>query len=425
MKKLKLFSMIALAAMFVACGGKDTKVKFTSAAEAVVAVGGELNFAVTVKVEDASGDTKFAFQGLPDWVNKTEGDNRVTLTGTAPSEADTYTVTVKATNNKVTATQTLTIKVGGGVSTGDGDGTQEKPYNVAQTIGFYTAGTQGDKDNVWVGGYIVGGVANTLAGGAGAITAASDIVWGAEGVRPAAVVIADSPDETDWTKVVIVKLTGEQDDPDTEQDETFTCPADYSPMLNLNNKPCNIGEYLKVKGVMYRYFAQPAVREVSDFVFTEQDCGDAIVGTLVTTDIISNAIPDGWTYITNNPEYPDPAFYTGGSLKVNFENIGLQSPSFEPQSSCKVYVDVATLNANTKTAAASEDVFTITGLSSTDEVIVTGTIQNPIAATGGQYSVTLTGEGICKVKVLMTGYPVIGTTYYNVSLKSVTVAQVQ
>ena len=97
---------------------------------------------------------------------------------------------------------------------------------------------------------------------------------------------------------------------------------------------------------------------------------------------INKAIPTGWTYISNNPEtYPDPAFYSVGSLKLNFAGMGIQSPAFG--SSAKTVKLVGTLNTNTKTEGdattiAVEDMsgtilaskmFSATGLTTFDETL--------------------------------------------------------
>ena len=97
---------------------------------------------------------------------------------------------------------------------------------------------------------------------------------------------------------------------------------------------------------------------------------------------ISKAIPTGWTYISNNPEtYPDPAFYSAGPLKLNFANMGIQSPVFG--ASAKTVKVTGTLNTNTKTEGdattlAVEDLsgnvlasyaFSATGLTTFDQTL--------------------------------------------------------
>ena len=43
----------------------------------------------------------------------------------------------------------------------------------------------------------------------------------------------------------------------------------------------------------------------------------------LTISLTTKEIPNGWVYQTNNPQYPDPDFYTATGLKFNFVNIGL------------------------------------------------------------------------------------------------------
>lgn len=134
----------------------------------------------------------------------------------------------------------------------------------------------------------------------------------------------------------------------------------------------------------------------------------------------SKTMPTGWTYISNNPtKYPNPSWYSTG-LKFNYENMGVQSPAFEASTtSVKVEINVV-LNANSKTSAASENAFTITGFNAADEEVNVATIANTDVISGTN-EVTLTGAGITYVKVIMTGYPYNGTQYCNVNLSEVAI----
>lgn len=141
-----------------------------------------------------------------------------------------------------------------------------------------------------------------------------------------------------------------------------------------------------------------------------------IVGTF------NGSIPTGWTYITNNPTYPDPSFYTTAGLeglKMNFENQGVCSPAFNAENAVTVILNVNALNQNTKTGT-STDAFTVYGLNSDSVPMDTKTIGNT-ALKVGDNTVYLTGTGISIVKIIMTGYPNDGTKYCNVNLKSVTI----
>lgn len=134
---------------------------------------------------------------------------------------------------------------------------------------------------------------------------------------------------------------------------------------------------------------------------------------LVEGVIADKTLPTGWTYITNNDQYPDAAFYSDGGLKLNFEGQGILSPAFEAQSAVKVSLTINALNENTKTAT-SEDVFTYYGLNASGETVATTAVKDANANVA-----TITGEGIVQVKVIMTGYPHNGNKYCNVNLGGV------
>lgn len=130
-----------------------------------------------------------------------------------------------------------------------------------------------------------------------------------------------------------------------------------------------------------------------------------------------------WTYISNNPtDFPNPGFYgTAGKqgLKVNFENMGVKSGTFEAQNKVVVNVNIYALNPNTKTSS-STDFFTIKGYNAAGEVVATAKL-NSVAV--GDNAVTLEGLGIVCIDVVMTGYPTIDGTAQNVNLGGVTVSK--
>lgn len=128
----------------------------------------------------------------------------------------------------------------------------------------------------------------------------------------------------------------------------------------------------------------------------------------------------GWTYITNNPQYPDAGWYSDGGLKFNFEGQGVLSPVFSGGKSHTVTLKVNALNENTKTAAASEDTFTVYGLDSAGAEVAHAGVKVTAA---GDVAVTISGSAnIAQVKVIFSGYPNNGSKYCNVSLGGVTVA---
>lgn len=126
--------------------------------------------------------------------------------------------------------------------------------------------------------------------------------------------------------------------------------------------------------------------------------GDAIV----SYEIANKAIPAGLTYISNNPaSYPDPNFYADGGLKMNYVNMGVQTAAFEAQSKVVVTLTINALNDNQKTDGG-KDAFTVYGLDANGNVVAEAGLENVVK---GENSVTLTGEGIVSIKVVMTDYP--------------------
>ncbi len=129
--------------------------------------------------------------------------------------------------------------------------------------------------------------------------------------------------------------------------------------------------------------------------------------------IIENkTLPSNLSYVTNSDKYPNPAFYSNGGLKLNFEGQGVITNKFAPQTSLKVSLNILALNDNTKTAA-SDDVFTIYALNDKGDVVTKATLKE--VKVGADNTVTVAGEGIVQIKVIMTGYPKSGTTCKNVS----------
>ena len=60
-----------------------------------------------------------------------------------------------------------------------------------------------------------------------------------------------------------------------------------------------------------------------------------------------SAIPGGWTYITNNVQYPNPEFYSDGGLKLNYSNQAIKSPVYED--AITTVTLTGKLNKNTRT----------------------------------------------------------------------------
>lgn len=166
------------------------------------------------------------------------------------------TATITATADIFSANCDVVVKEegtggGDGGEVEEGEGTKESPYNVAQAISFTDATPQ--KDDVWVGGYIVGGVKE---GNDSNIQGKPELyIFGTTGVRSTAVLIANTPDETDPEKVLVVRLNN------AEGSATST----VRPAMNLVDNCGNYKTYIKVQGDIFRYFAVPGIQRLLDF----------------------------------------------------------------------------------------------------------------------------------------------------------------
>ena len=131
----------------------------------------------------------------------------------------------------------------------------------------------------------------------------------------------------------------------------------------------------------------------------------------LATVVIANSFTGG-SYVPDDPEYPNPA-YMNGSLKCNFVNMGVLSDKFEAQNEVEVTLEVASLEKISKTANAEVAALTFYALNANGEIIATVTLDEVVA---GNNVVTLTGEGIVQVKVLMTDYVVVESSTYYVTI---------
>lgn len=135
------------------------------------------------------------------------------------------------------------------------------------------------------------------------------------------------------------------------------------------------------------------------------------------TYTINKALPEGLTYI--NSAGKDPEFYGNGSLKIRFEEIGVSAAISTFTGSLNVTISL-TLNPNTKTSAASEHTFTVTALNAEGKEAGVAYFDS---VTAGENTVKIDVTNATTLKVVMTGYPTNGTTYYNVGLGSLVLAQ--
>lgn len=119
---------------------------------------------------------------------------------------------------------------------GDGDGSEAKPYSVSQVMGLNNPGTES-----WVKGYIVGWVPEAKIAEAKFETPATNA---------ANVLLAESPNETDYTKCIPIQLVS---------------GSDIRKAVNLMDNPGNLGKEIELKGKLEKYFGVTGVKSPSEF----------------------------------------------------------------------------------------------------------------------------------------------------------------
>ena len=159
------------------------------------------------------------------------------------------------------------VETGGGSVT-TGDGTEANPFSAGQVISGAASGT------AWVKGYIVGSSAGMTAAemtnATGSAASASNIF------------IADTPDQTDYTKCVPVKLPA----------------GEIRDFLNLQAHPENLGQIVAVRGSIETYFKVNGVKSTTDCLLNGKRPGQAGPGTPVTSideGFLTGSMPAGWT----------------------------------------------------------------------------------------------------------------------------------
>lgn len=126
-----------------------------------------------------------------------------------------------------------------------GDGTKENPYDVASALNLTSAsGTT----IAWVKGYIVGSVKN--GNDANTVDSPEDVVFGLDDIRPSAIVIAGSKDETDYTKCLVIGFGN---------DSQVAKAA-----LNLVENPGNLGKEVLLQGTLKYAFNAPGMKTITD-----------------------------------------------------------------------------------------------------------------------------------------------------------------
>lgn len=126
---------------------------------------------------------------------------------------------------------------------GDAENTKETALTVSAAI------AKQDQSIMWVKGYIVGGVNPDES--ANSIKDASGVIFAAEGVRPSAIVIAETKEEKDYTKCLVIGFG----------DDSNAAKA----VLNLVDNPTNLGKEVFLKGKVMNAFGVPGMKTITEF----------------------------------------------------------------------------------------------------------------------------------------------------------------
>lgn len=154
----------------------------------------------------------------------------------------------------------------------DGNGSLEKPYTVGQAIL-----KQGETDK-WVSGYIVGSVNSVL----------NENVWAFEPpfVTESNLLLAASPTETDKAKILPIQLVA---------------GTDIRAFLNLPKNPTRLGQVIKIKGELIKYFGVPGLKNPTDLVAEGYDpTNPPSEGDKVEVCGDQTTVEAGFTYDFNN-----------------------------------------------------------------------------------------------------------------------------
>lgn len=177
------------------------------------------------------------------------------------------------------------VETGGG-SVPAGNGTEENPYNVSQVVAM---GTDANVPGQWMSGYIVGWADSSIH----TYLDAENAMFNATGAQPSNLLMADTPDETDVEKCVIINLPSN---------------TDVRSALNLKDNTGNLGRKVAVYGNISRYFNHAGMRELSKYKWldggsTPVDPEPPVSGDPVTSideSFAAAVIPSGWSVKTTS-----------------------------------------------------------------------------------------------------------------------------
>lgn len=129
-------------------------------------------------------------------------------------------------------------------------GSGETATNTKETALTVTEARNNQNSSImWVKGYIVGGVNTDQS--ANSIKDASGVIFGTENVRATAIVIAETKEEKDYTKCLVIGFG----------DDSNAAKA----VLNLVDNPTNLGKEVFLKGKVMNAFGVPGMKTITEF----------------------------------------------------------------------------------------------------------------------------------------------------------------
>lgn len=165
----------------------------------------------------------------------------------------------------------------------NGDGTEASPYSASQVNAMTTVTGTNLQVGAWVTGYIVGyvdtGIKSYATDESSKFTAPATVATN--------LLLANTPDETDWNKCISVNLPS---------------GSDARTQLNLKDNAGNLGKLLTIQGNITRYVGLSGVKEPTAFTLGEgggdtptppEPSGEDVVYKSLEASLTS--IPSDWT----------------------------------------------------------------------------------------------------------------------------------
>lgn len=179
---------------------------------------------------------------VPDWNTFTTTEYSLT-----PYVGKTIRFAIKYVSNdtKAGTIEVKSVKVEEGEASGSGntDNDKENALTVSEAI------AKQDQSIMWVKGYIVAGV--DTAQSANFIKDPSSVIFATKGIRPTAIVIAETKEETDYTKCLVIGFGSDSNE--------------AKAALNLVDNPSNLGKEVFLKGKLMNAFGVPGMKTITEF----------------------------------------------------------------------------------------------------------------------------------------------------------------